>query len=158
MEIKFFDRLKALEQLGCTVRVQSAIHMDTIAEPYIRNRAVRHMEKGRIVIFGCGTGNPFCSTDLAAALRAAEIDADVIFKATMVDGVYDSDPKKNPDAVKFDTITFEDVLIKNLQVMDGTAATMCRENKIPIQVFNLENPDDMVRAMAGEAVGTIVTP
>ena len=147
-----------LEQLGCDVRVQSAIPMNTIAEPYIRNRAVRHLEKGRIVIFGCGTGNPFCSTDLAAALRAAEIDAEVIFKATMVDGVSDSDPKKNPDAVKFDTITFEEVLIRNLQVMDSTAAAMCRENKIPIQVYNLGNPDDMVRAMQGENVGTLVTP
>ena len=147
-----------LEQLGCEVRVQSAIPMNTIAEPYIRNRAVRHLERGRIVIFGCGTGNPFCSTDLAAALRAAEIEAEVIFKATMVDGVYDSDPKKNPDAVKFDTITFEEVLIRNLQVMDSTAAAMCRENKIPIQVYNLENPDDMVRAMQGENVGTLVTP
>ena len=148
----------ALEQLGCEVRVQSAIPMNTISEQYIRNRAVRHLERGRIVIFGCGTGNPFCSTDLAAALRAAEINADVIFKATLVDGVYDSDPKKNPDAVKFDTITFEEVLVRNLQVMDGTAAAMCRENKIPIQVYNLGNLDDMVKAMQGENVGTLVTP
>lgn len=148
----------ALEQLGAAVRVQSAIHMNTIAEPYIRNRAVRHLEKGRIVIFGCGTGNPFCSTDSAAALRAAEIDADVILKATMVDGVYDSDPKKNPDAVKYDTVSFDEVLNKNLQVMDSTAASMCRENNIPIHVFSLENPDTMVEVMQGSEVGTVVTP
>ena len=148
----------ALEQHGAVTRVLSAVDVRQMAEPYIRKRAVRHLEKGRIVIFGCGTGNPFCSTDLAAALRAAEIEAEVIFKATMVDGVYDSDPKKNPDAVKFDTITFEEVLVRNLQVMDSTAAAMCRENKIPIQVYNLANPDDMVKAMMGEPVGTLVTP
>ena len=147
-----------LEQLGCDVRVMTAIQMDTVAEPYIRARAVRHLEKGRIVVFGCGTGNPFCSTDLAAALRAAEIEADVIFKATMVDGVYDSDPKKNPDAVRFDTITFDEVLARKLQVMDSTAAAMCSENNIPIQVYNLGNHDDMVKAMQGEPVGTLVTP
>ena len=148
----------ALEQLGLDVRVQTAISMRQVAEPYIRNKAVSHLNKGRVVIFGCGTGNPFFSTDTAAALRAVEIEADVIMKATMVDGVYDSDPKKNPDAVKFDTITFEEVLIRNLQVMDSTAAAMCRENKIPIQVYHLGNPDDMVRAMQGENVGTLVTP
>ena len=108
------------------VRVQTAIAMQEIAEPYIRNRAVRHLEKGRVVVFGCGTGNPFFSTDTAAALRAAEIDAEIILKATMVDGVYDSDPKKNPNAVKYDTLTFLDVLNKNLQVMDSTAASLCR--------------------------------
>ena len=111
----------ALEQLEVPVRVQTAISMQEIAEPYIRNRAVRHLEKGRVVVFGCGTGNPFFSTDTAAALRAAEIDADIIMKATMVDGVYDSDPKKNPNAVKYDTLTYMEVLNKNLQVMDGTA-------------------------------------
>ncbi len=148
----------ALEQLGATVRVQSAIHMDTIAEPYVRNKAVRHLEKGRIVIFGCGTGNPFCSTDSAAALRAVEIDADVILKATMVDGVYDSDPKLNPDAVKYDTLTFDEVLSKNLKVMDSSAATMCRENNMPVHVFNLDHPDDMIKIMQGEHIGTVVTP
>ncbi len=148
----------ALEQLGATVRVQSAIHMNTIAEPYIRNRAVRHLEKGRICIFGCGTGNPFCSTDSAAALRAVEIEADVILKATMVDGVYDSDPKLNPNAVKYDTLTFDEVLAKNLKVMDSSAATMCRENKMPIHVFNLDHPENMVKIMQGdETIGTVVT-
>lgn len=149
----------ALEQLGATVRVQSAIHMNTIAEPYIRNRAVRHLEKGRICIFGCGTGNPFCSTDSAAALRAVEIEADVILKATMVDGVYDSDPKVNPNAVKYDTLTFDEVLAKNLKVMDSSAATMCRENNMPIHVFNLDHPENMVKIMQGdESIGTVVTP
>lgn len=148
----------ALEQLGAEVRVQSAIHMDTISEPYVRNKAVRHLEKGRIVIFGCGTGNPFCSTDSAAALRAVEIEADVILKATMVDGVYDSDPKLNPNAVKYDTLTFDEVLNKNLKVMDSSAATMCRENNMPIHVFNLDRPENMIKIMQGEHIGTIVTP
>jgi len=146
----------ALEQLGCEVRVQTAIAMHEIAEPYIRNRAVRHLEKGRIVIFGCGTGNPFFSTDTAAALRAAEIEADVIFKASMVDGIYDSDPHKNPDAVKYDHLTYMDVLTKNLQVMDSTAATLCRDNGISLLVFNLEDPENIVRAVRGEAIGTVV--
>ena len=146
----------ALEQLDVPVRVQTAISMQEIAEPYIRNRAVRHLEKGRVVVFGCGTGNPFFSTDTAAALRAAEIDADIIMKATMVDGVYDSDPKKNPDAVKYDTLTFMEVLNKNLQVMDGTAATLCRENGIAILVFNIDHPDNIVKAICGESVGTLV--
>lgn len=147
----------ALEQLGADVRVQSAIQMNTIAEPYIRNRAVRHLEKGRICIFGCGTGNPFCSTDSAAALRAVEIEADVILKATMVDGVYDSDPKTNPNAVKYDTLTFDEVLAKDLKVMDSSAATMCRENKMPIHVFNLDCPENMIKIMQGEHIGTVVT-
>jgi uridylate kinase len=146
----------ALEQLGVSVRVQTAIEMRQIAEPYIRNRAVRHLEKGRVVVFGCGTGNPFFSTDTAAALRAAEIDADIVLKATMVDGVYDSDPKKNPDAVKFDSITFMDVLNKNLQVMDSTAASLCRDNHIPILVFDIDCPDNIVKAVCGESIGTIV--
>mgnify|MGYP000081147906 CR=1 FL=1 len=146
----------ALEQLGLTVRVQTAISMQQIAEPYIRNRAVRHLEKGRVVVFGCGTGNPFFSTDTAASLRAAEIDADIILKATMVDGVYDSDPKKNPDAVKFDRLSFLDVLNKDLKVMDSTAATLCKDNEIPILVFNLEDPENIVRAVRGETIGTIV--
>lgn len=146
----------ALEQLGVQVRVQTAISMQQIAEPYIRNRAVRHLEKGRVVVFGCGTGNPFFSTDTAAALRAAEIDADIILKATMVDGVYDSDPKKNKDAVKYDTITFMDVLNKNLQVMDSTAATLCKDNNIPILVFSINEPENIKKAVCGESIGTIV--
>ena len=146
----------ALEQLGCEVRVQTGIAMNQIAEPYIRNRAVRHLEKGRVVIFGCGTGNPFFSTDTAAALRAAEIDADIIFKASMVDGIYDSDPKKNLDAVKFDKLSYLDVLNKDLKVMDSTAATLCMDNNIPILVFNLQDPQNIVRAVKGEPIGTIV--
>ena len=146
----------ALEQLDCDVRVQTAITMQQIAEPYIRNRAVRHLEKGRVVVFGCGTGNPFFSTDTGAALRAAEIEADVILKATMVDGVYDSDPKSNPDAVKFDKLTYSDVLNKNLGVMDMTAASFCRDRNIPFLVFSIEDPENIVRAVTGEKVGTLV--
>ena len=146
----------ALEQLGLTVRVQTAISMQQIAEPYIRNRAVRHLEKGRVVVFGCETGNPFFSTDTAASLRAAEIDADIILKATMVDGVYDSDPKKNPNAVKYDTLSFMDVLNQNLQVMDSTAATMCKDNNIPILVFSIDQPENIKKAICGEPIGTIV--
>ncbi len=146
----------ALERLGLTVRVQTAIAMQQIAEPYIRNRAVRHLEKGRVVVFGCGTGNPFFSTDTAAALRAAEIEADIVLKATMVDGVYDSDPKKNPLAVKYDTLSYLDVLNKNLQVMDSTAASLCRDNHIPILVFSIADPQNIVRAVCGEPVGTLV--
>lgn len=145
-----------LEQKGVDVRVQTAIEMRSVAEPYIRSKAIRHMEKGRVVIFGCGTGNPFFSTDTASALRAAEIEADIIFKASMVDGVYDSDPKKNPDAVKFDRLSFLDVLNKDLKVMDSTAATLCKDNEIPILVFNLEDPENIVRAVRGETIGTIV--
>lgn len=146
----------ALEQLGVTVRVQTAIEMNKIAEPYIRNRAIRHLEKGRVVIFGCGTGNPFFSTDTAAALRAAEVDADIIFKATNVDGVYDKDPNKYPDAIKYDTITQQDILSRGLAVMDSTAASLCRDNNIPILVFNLEEPENMVKAVLGEKIGTLV--
>ncbi len=146
----------ALEQLGVTARVQTAIEMRQIAEPYIRNKATRHLEKGRVVIFGCGTGNPFFSTDTAAALRAAEIGADVIFKATNVDGVYDSDPKKNPDAKKFDRLTHMDVLQKELHVMDSTAASLCMDNGIKILVFNLDKPENIVKAMVGEHNGTLV--
>ena len=146
----------ALEQLGCEVRVQTAIAMNEIAEPYIRNRAVRHLEKGRIVIFGCGTGNTFFSTDTAAALRAAEIEADIIFKASMVDGIYDSDPHKNPNAKKFDHLTYMDVLNKDLKVMDSTAATLCKDNGISLLVFNLEDPENIVRAVRGENIGTLV--
>ncbi len=146
----------ALEQLGCNVRVQTAISMNQVAEPYIRNKAVRHLEKGRVVIFGCGTGNPFFSTDTAAALRAAEIEADIIFKASMVDGVYDSDPKKNPDAKKFDCLSYMDVLDKDLKVMDSTAATLCKDNNLPLLVFNLNDPHNIVRAVCGEDIGTLV--
>ncbi len=145
-----------LEQVGLTARVETAIEMRQIAEPYIRNRAVRHLEKGRVVVFGCGTGNPFFSTDTGAALRAAEIGADIIFKATNVDGVYDSDPKKNPDAKRFDTLSYIDVLNKGLHVMDSTAASLCMDNEIPILVFNLNNPENIVRAMQGDTIGTIV--
>ena len=146
-----------LEQIGCAVRVQTAIAMHEIAEPYIRNRAVRHLEKGRVVVFGCGTGNPFFSTDTASALRALEIDADIIFKASMVDGVYDSDPKKNPDAKKYDRLSFMEVLNKDLKVMDSTAASLCNDNHLPILVFNLEDPQNIVRAVAGDNIGTLVT-
>ena len=145
-----------LEQLGVNARVQTAIEMRQVAEPYIRNKAVRHLEKGRVVIFGCGTGNPFFSTDTGAALRAAEIGADVIFKATNVDGVFDSDPKKNPNAKKYDTLTHHEVLQKELHVMDATAASLCMDNNIQILVFNLDNPQNIVSAMVGEPIGTIV--
>lgn len=147
----------AFESLGCDVRVETAIAMQEIAEPYIRNRAVRHLKKNRIVIFGCGTGNPFFSTDTAAALRAAEIDADVILKATMVDGVYDSDPHKNPDAKRYATISFDEVLHKKLAVMDMTAASLCRDNQIPVLVFSLDDPDNILRAVQGaNNIGTLV--
>ena len=148
--------LDALEHLGVECRVQTAIEMRQIAEPYIRNKAVRHLEKGRVVVFGCGTGNPFFSTDTAAALRAAEIEADVIFKATNVDGVYDSDPKLNPDAKKYDELTHADVLAQDLHVMDSTAASLCRDNKIDILVFNVVKPENIVKAMVGEKIGTLV--
>jgi uridylate kinase len=147
----------ALEQLGVVVRVQTAIAMNQVAEPYIRSKAVRHLDKGRVVIFGCGTGNPFFSTDTAASLRAAEIEADVIMKATMVDGVYDSDPKKNPDAVKYDTLSFREVLNKDLAVMDSTAASLCKDNDLPILVFSIDDPENIFKAVCGENVGTIVT-
>ena len=145
-----------LEQRGVEVRVQTAIAMNQIAEPYIRSKAIRHLEKGRVVIFGCGTGNPFFSTDTAAALRAAEIGADVIFKATNVDGVYDSDPKLNPEAKKYDTLSHIDVLKDGLHVMDSTAASLCMDNSIEILVFNLNDPHNIVKAITGEHIGTIV--
>lgn len=145
-----------LESLGVDVRVQTAIAMHQVAEPYIRNKAVRHMEKGRVVIFGCGTGNPFFSTDTASTLRAAEIEADIVLKATMVDGVYDKDPNKYGDAVKFDELSFNDILVRNLAVMDSTAASMCKDNNIPILVFNLKRPDNIYDACVGKSVGTLV--
>lgn len=147
-----------LESMGIVVRVQTAISMPQVAEPYIRNKAMRHFEKGRVVIFGCGTGNPFFSTDTASTLRAAEIEADIVLKATMVDGVYDKDPNKFADAVKFDKLTFNDVLVKNLQVMDSTAASMCKDNNLPIIVFDLRRPDNIYDACMGKPVGTLVVP
>lgn len=148
--------LDALEQQGVNARVQTAIEMRQIAEPYIRLKAMRHLEKGRVVIFACGTGNPFFSTDTAAALRAAEIDADVILLAKKVDAVYDSDPNINPNAVKFDSLSYIDVLNRGLGVMDSTATSLCMDNKIPIHVFGLNDPDNIIRAAKGEKIGTIV--
>ncbi|MBI5474499.1 MAG: UMP kinase [Ignavibacteriae bacterium] len=147
----------ALEHEGLLTRLISAIRMEVIAEPFIRRRAVRHLEKDRIVIFGAGTGNPYFTTDTAAALRAVEIEADVIIKGTRVDGVYDSDPEKNPSAIRFPEITYMDVLKRNLSVMDMTAITLCRENKLPILVFNMNTPGNLKRLMMGEEIGTTVT-
>lgn len=146
----------ALEQLGAVVRVQTAIEMRQIAEPYIRNKAIRHFEKGRIVIFGCGTGSPFFSTDTAAALRAVEINADVLLKATNVDGVYDKDPNKYDDAVKFDEVQFKEVLARDIKVMDSTAFSLCKDNDLSILVFDLTDPDNVVGAVKGETIGTLV--
>jgi len=146
----------AIQEQGVPTRVMTAIEMRAIAEPYIRGRAVRHFEKNRIIVFGAGTGNPFFSTDTAAALRAAEIDADVIMKATNVDGVYDKDPHKFPDAVKYDELTYLDVINRQLGVMDYAAISLCMENKIPILVFNLNDPDNIFRAVKGEKIGTTV--
>lgn len=145
-----------LDNCGVENRVQTAIEMRTIAEPYIRGRSVRHLEKGRVVIFGCGTGNPFMSTDTAAALRAVEINADVILLAKKVDAVYDSDPAKNPNAKRYDDLTFAEVLQKNLGVMDSTAASLCQDNNMPIHVFGLDDPENIVRAIRGDNIGTIV--
>lgn len=144
------------KQLGVESRVQTGIEMRQIAEFYIKNRATRHMEKGRIVIFGCGTGSPFFSTDTAAALRAAEINADIIFKATNVDGVYSADPKKDKSATKFDEIAYIDVLNKKLNVMDSTATSLCMDNNIPILVFDINKKGNLLKASAGEKIGTIV--
>lgn len=146
-----------LESMGCITRVQTAILMQQVAEPYIRNRAVRHLEKGRVVIFGCGTGNPFFSTDTAASLRAVEIQADIFLKATLVDGVYDKDPHKYDDAKKYDRLTFSQVLSDGLQVMDSTAATMCRDNGMKMLVFDLSRPDNIYDAVMGKNVGTVVS-
>ncbi len=146
----------ALEKLGCPTRVQSAIAMSQVAEPFIRRRAVRHLEKGRVVIFGGGTGNPYFSTDTAAALRANEIGAEVILKATKVDGIYDCDPKKNPKAKRFAEISYLDALQKRLQVMDSTAFSLCMDNTMPIVVFDFFKPHNLRRAVLGEKVGTLV--
>ena len=145
-----------LEAMDVPVRVQTAIEMRQIAEPYIRNKAIRHFEKGRVVIFGCGTGSPYFSTDTAASLRAAEIKADVMLKATNVDGVYNKDPNKFDDAVKFDSLTHADVVEKGYGVMDSTAAALCKDNNIPILVFNLQDPENIFRAVTGEEIGTLV--
>ena len=145
-----------LEQKGVDVRVQTAIEMRSIAEPYIRSRAIRHLEKGRVVIFGCGTGNPFFSTDTAAVLRAAEINADVILLAKNIDGVYSADPHVDPSAVKYDSITYGDVLAQRLQVMDSTATSLSMDNKIPVLLFALKDPENIFRAVMGEKIGTIV--
>ncbi len=149
--------MDALERQGVYTRVQSAIEMRAVAEPYIRRRAIRHLEKGRVVIFSAGTGNPYFSTDTAAALRATEIGAEVVIKATKVDGVYDSDPKKNPDAVKFAELAYIDVLNRRLEVMDSTAISHCMENNIPILVLNLWDANALHDALMGEKVGTLVT-
>src|SRR5581483_9290250 len=146
----------ALEQMGIPTRVMSAIEMHQVAEPYIRRRAIRHLEKGRIVIFAAGTSNPYFSTDTAATLRALEIRADVIAKATRVDGVYDKDPLKFPDAVKYETISYLEVLSQGLGVMDATSIAMCRDNKLPILVFNLNVPGNIMRMASGETVGTVI--
>ena len=147
----------ALEGIGVKTRVQTAIEMKEIAEPFIRRRAVRHIEKGRVVIFGAGSGNPYFSTDTAAALRAAEIEADVILLAKNVDGVYDKDPNKFADAKKYDTLTYMEVIEQGLQVMDTTATTLCMDNNIPILVFGIEGDGNIKRAMLGEKIGTIVS-
>lgn len=145
-----------LEQKGVSVRVQTAIEMRSIAEPYIRSRAIRHLEKGRVVIFGCGTGNPFFSTDTAAVLRAAEIDADVILLAKNIDGVYSADPHLDPTAVKYDTISYDEVLSQHLQVMDYTATSLSMDNQIPVILFALKDPENILRVVHGEKIGTIV--
>lgn len=145
-----------LEELGCEVRVQTAIEMRSIAEPYIRQKALRHFDKNRIVIFGCGTGSPFFSTDSAASLRAAELEVDVLLKATMVDGVYDKDPHRFDDAVKYDHLSHHDILSDGLNVLDGTAAAMCSDNDIPLIVFDLNRPDNIYDAVIGKKVGTLV--
>jgi uridylate kinase len=147
---------EVFEQMDVDVRVQTSMSMQQIADLYIRDKAVRHLEKGRLVIFAGGTGSPFFSTDTAASLRAAEIGADVILKATMVDGVYDKDPKKNTDAVKYETLTYDEVLSQNLGVMDSTAASMCKENNIPLLVFSIENPQNIYDAIMGTTLGTTV--
>jgi uridylate kinase len=149
--------MSGLEDIGLTTRVQTAIEMNNVAEPFILRRALHHLEKGYVVIFVAGTGNPFFSTDTTAALRANEIGADAILKATKVDGIYDSDPQKNPDAKKFDSITFSDALQRRLQVMDSTAFSLCLDNKMPIVVFNIGDSGNIKRAVLGEPVGTLVT-
>ena len=147
----------ALESIGLITRLQSAIEMKQIAEPYIKRKAVRHLEKGRIVIFGAGTGNPFFTTDSAASLRAVEIESDVILKGTRVDGVYDSDPEKYSNALKFDTLTFDQAYDKQLKIMDMTAFTLCKENEIPVVVFDMNSPGNLKKVILGDKIGTLVT-
>jgi uridylate kinase len=147
----------ALESIGVQTRLQSAIEMKSIAEPFIKRRAVRHLEKGRVVIFGAGTGNPFFTTDTAASLRAIEIDADVILKGTRVDGIYTADPEKDPSATKYDKVTFNEVYEKGLNVMDMTAFTLCNENKLPIIVFDMNKEGNLMQLISGQEVGTLVT-
>lgn len=147
----------ALESAGIKTRLQSAIEMKEIAEPFVRRRAVRHLEKGRVVIFGAGTGNPYFTTDSAASLRAIEINADVILKGTRVDGIYTADPEKDPTAKKYDTITFDDVYENGLKVMDMTAFTLCKENDLPIIVFDMDTPGNLRKVLAGDNVGTVVS-
>ena len=146
----------ALEARGLNTRVQTAIEMRQIAEPYIKRKAVKHLEKGRVVIFACGTGNPYFTTDTGAALRAAEIDAEVILLAKTIDGVYSADPKLDPTAVKYDEISYTDILNKDLKVMDSTATALCRDNKIPLMVFGIDKPENIVKIVKGEKIGTIV--
>jgi uridylate kinase len=147
----------ALESLGMHARVMSAIRINEVCEDYIRRRAVRHLEKGRVVIFAAGTGNPFFTTDTAASLRAIEINAELLLKATKVNGVYSEDPMRNPNATRYTRLTFDKVLTEKLNVMDATAIVMCRDNRLPLRVFNLNNPGDLVRLVRGEDVGTLVT-
>ena len=146
-----------LEKFGCKTRVMSALEIRQVCEPYIRRRAIRHLEKGRIVILGAGTGNPFFTTDTAAALRSIEVEADVVLKGTKVDGVYTADPEKDPTALKFEQVSFHDVLSKRLNVMDMTAFTLCQENKLPIIVFNINEPGNLRRIVLGESIGTLVS-
>jgi len=148
--------MDAMERTGIVTRVQSAIEMKSVAEPYIRRRAIRHLEKGRVVIFGGGTGNPYFSTDTAAALRATEIGAEIVIKATKVDGIYDSDPLENPEAVRFDHLSYIETLNRRLTVMDSTAISLCMENKMPILVLNLWEPGALRKALVGESIGTLV--
>lgn len=146
----------AIEQKGIQTRLMSAIKMEEIAEPYIRRRAIRHLEKGRVVIFGAGTGHPYFSTDTAASLRAVEIGADIIIKGTRVDGVYDSDPEKNPEAIRYEKISYIDILKNNLRVMDLTAVSLCQENDLPMMVFNMDVPNNLLKLVLGENVGTFI--
>ena len=147
----------ALEQIGVVTRLQTAIEMANVAEPFILRRAIRHLELGRVVIFGAGTGNPFFSTDTTAALRASEIRAEVILKGTKVDGIYDSDPKTNPNALRYETVTYVEALVKRLKIMDSTAFSLCMDNRIPIIVFDMATPENVKRVVCGEKVGTLVT-
>jgi len=146
-----------LERIGVFTRLQSAIKMEQIAEPYIRRRAIRHVEKGRVVIFGAGTGNPYFTTDTAGSLRAIEINADVILKGTRVNGIYNADPEKDPSATKFEKLTFQECISRDLRVMDMTAFTLCMENKLPIIVFDMNKPGNLLKVVRGERVGTLVT-